>query len=1241
MRIVIDMQGAQTESRFRGIGRYTLAFAEAVVRNRGDHEIILALNGLFPETIEPIRAAFDSFLPQKNIRVWHAPGPVSEEQYGNESRREAAECIREAFFASLRPDVIHISSLFEGYVEDAVTSIGRLDGRIPVSVTLHDLIPLLNPQDYLKPSPRYEKFYRRKIEFLNNAACYLAISESSKEEGERFLDAPNALFINTMEAVDDSFCKIEISKEVSRDLLSKFGIRHPFVLYTGGADRRKNLPRLLRSYAALPDSLRTTHQLVFAGKMPQGEIVRLKSIAKSAGLLDSELVFTSYVSDEELVQLYNLCKLYVFPSWHEGFGLPALEAMACGAPVIGADSSSLPEVIGLKDALFDPLDVSAISAKLAQGLEDNAFRDRLKEHGLEQAKTFSWDETAKRAIFAWESLPGRSPADYLIQSQAVDQLELALKPTLLKKNDQELIVLADCIAKNKSAGIERQLLLDVSELCQRDAATGVQRVVRSYLKWLLQNPPKDFRVEPVFATANQDYRYARRFTQQFLGSEGLAEVEDSPIRWQRGDIFFGLDMQHHTQLGNAEFFSLIRSEGVIVKFLIHDLLPIEMPECFHNSQDTKYLHEEWLRLIASTDGAICVSEATAKAYCDWLCQNAVNTEPTFRVSWVHNGGDIEGSQPSRGLPDEAPRVIQELRCRPSFLCVSTIEPRKRQDQILEAAEVLWEKGFDINLVLVGKLGWKSETLAEKLGSHPELGRRLFWMQGISDEYLDKVYSASSCLVAASINEGFGLSLIEAAQRSVPIVARDIAVFREVAGEHADYFKGDTGQELADALIEWLKKYRHGQVVPSSGMPWLSWEQCTERLKKELIDRNAKHRQLLVDISELVQHDVRTGVHRVVRSVLSEWLSTPPEGYAVEPVYASVEHGYRYARQFTQEFLGIADVGARDEPIEYAPGDVFFGLDLNHHVPRVHRNFLEEMYRHGVDVKFMVYDILPLQFPEFWEPRHSVDQVVEEWLSVIGRLGGAVCISKSVANDLTQWIGQNGPSRQRPFSIDYFHLGADIDESLGTKGMPAESRRILEIIGDSPSFLMVGTLEPRKGHSQVLEAFEELWRSNLGVNLVLIGKQGWMVEQLAERLRSHPELNKRLFWLEGISDEYLGEVYRASTCLIAASYGEGFGLPLIEAAQHKIPIIARDIPVFREVAGGHAFYFDSNTPSGLAAEIKEWLGLYEKREHPASDDMPWLTWKESARNLVSIILYGSRQIEIPNEDRVLLTERQVL
>jgi glycosyltransferase involved in cell wall biosynthesis len=1222
MRIVIDMQGVQTDSRFRGIGRYTMAFAQAVVRNRGEHEIILCLSGLFPDTIEPIRAAFYSLIPQENVRVWYAPGSVCQELYGNDARREAAELIREAFLRSLQPDVIHITSLFEGYVDDAVTSVGRFDTETPVSITLYDLIPLLNPEHYLKPNPSYELYYLQKCEHLKKSALHLAISESSRHEGIAALGRSDDNTIAISAGLESHFQPQSISESAASKLCAKFGIARPFVLYTGGADERKNLPRLIRAYALLPGNLRNAHQLLLAGKMPEGNIANLEEIARSSGLKNDELLFPGFVSDEELVQLYNLCQLYIFPSWHEGFGLPALEAMACGAPVIAANTSSLPEVIGLEKALFDPFEVKEIFGKLKQALEDEHFRNDLREHGLQRSKKFSWDATANRAITAWESLPCRVHAEYLDRSLAHHRLLIALAQPLAHCSETELVAVSQCIAQNELTGIERQLLLDVSELCQHDSGTGVQRVVRSYLRCLLQSPPSGFRVEPVYATRGEAYRYARCFTQCFQGlNDGTAE--DAPVSWQRGDVFFGLDMQHHVQLAHASFFRQLMRDGVVVKFLVHDLLPVQLADLFNDS-NCKELHERWLALIAATDGAICVSQATSDAFNVWIKEHDVPQSPTFQSSWVHNGADIDGSMPSLGMPDDAQTVLNSLVKRPSFLCVSTIEPRKCQQQILEAIEQLWQNGDDVNLVLVGQQGWQIDSLAERLRAHAESGRRLFWLEGISDEYLDKIYATSTCLIAASLNEGFGLSLIEAARHSLPIIARDIPVFREVAGDHVEYFLGDTAEDLASVLAVWLDKYRLGQHRLSTGMQWFTWQQSTDKLKECLIGKNYPIRQLLVDVSELVQQDAKTGIQRVVRNILGEWLRNPPEGFRVEPVYATLDQPYRYARAFTAKFLGMSTHVQDDESISFATGDVFLGLDLSHHVPKVHHSYLRFMQEQGVHVWFIVYDLLPIQFPEFWESRHRLHHVVAEWMSVIAGFTGAVCISRSVADELQRWMLANGPQRQRPFAIDWFHLGADIDHSEPTNGLLQHAPIRLSLLQSRPTFLMVGTVEPRKGYTQVLEAFDLLWHLGSDVNLVIVGKEGWLVNQLIERIRSHPERNKRLFWLEGISDVYLDQIYAASTCLIAASYGEGFGLPLIEAAQHQLPIIARDIPVFREVAGQHAYYFNTSSAFELSKSVKYWLELYQRKVHPNSVFMQWLTWQDSACQLAKIMVSSVNQ-----------------
>jgi len=193
------------------------------------------------------------------------------------------------------------------------------------------------------------------------------------------------------------------------------------------------------------------------------------------------------------------------------------------------------------------------------------------------------------------------------------------------------------------------------------------------------------------------------------------------------------------------------------------------------------------------------------------------------------------------------------------------------------------------------------------------------------------------------------------------------------------------------------------------------------------------------------------------------------------------------------------------------------------------------------------------------------------------------------------------------------------EFVSSDSLPGDAGKTLRRLQVRPTFLMVGTVEPRKGHTHALAAFERLWAKGRTVNLVIVGKQGWLVEALVERLRRHSEAGRRLFWFQGISDEYLEKVYAASTCLIAASYGEGFGLPLIEAAQHKLPIIARDIPVFREVAGRHAFYFGADNSSELARVVRDWLALHGEKRIPLSEGICALTWKQSAEWLMQLCI----------------------
>src|SRR5262249_41024772 len=225
------------------------------------------------------------------------------------------------------------------------------------------------PDHYLKPNPLYAKYYQRKLEYFKRAALYLAISDASRQEGLDHLGLSADRVVNTSIAIEAYFRPIRVDDTSAALLRQKFSLTRPFVLCAGGADDRKNLRRLIQAFAAMPAPLRDSHHLVLTGKMPVGNVSEFNHQAEMAGLNPADMRFTGYITDEELVQLYNLCKLFVFPSWHEGFGLPALEAMACGAPGIGANTSSLPEVIGLDAALFDPFDVTAMARKMAHALQ--------------------------------------------------------------------------------------------------------------------------------------------------------------------------------------------------------------------------------------------------------------------------------------------------------------------------------------------------------------------------------------------------------------------------------------------------------------------------------------------------------------------------------------------------------------------------------------------------------------------------------------------------------------------------------------------------------------------------------------------------------------------------------------------------------------------------------------------------------------------------------------------------------
>lgn len=1240
MRIVIDMQGAQTESRYRGIGRYTMDFARAVVRNRGEHEILLALSGLFPDTIEPIRAAFDGLLPQENIRVWYAPGPVKDEDPSNTARREVAELVREAFLASLCPDIVHVCSLFEGYVDDAVTSIGRFDDRTPVSVTLYDLIPLLNPDQYLKPNTNFAAYYERKLKSLRTAKQYFAISEYSRQEGLNCLGVDTDRIVNVSTAIGPEFQPINVDFPTQDLLKRKIGLRQPFVLYTGGCDERKNLPRLIEAWSKLSIDIRRTHQLVFAGRMPAGNAVELREIARRQGLNDGEFLFSGYVSDEELVQLYNLCKLFVFPSWHEGFGLPALEAMACGAPVIGANTTSLPEVIGLEDALFDPFEVKAITAKIERALTDESYLSILRAHGLEQSTRFSWNSTAQRAIGAWESLHVRQPKQSLNlirggkkpklayvspippERTGIADYSAALLPALSAYYDIELVVAQEqvddqWVSQNCRVRDESWLRSHAYEIDRVLYQMGNSPFHRHMLPLLEEVPGTvvlhDFYLSGLLSWEEQHGGSGGAWILALYDSHGYHAVcsrsvdeEETkrlyPVNWQVLQHAHGIIV--HSDYSRKLAQTCYHSHRTVD----WEMIPLvrTAAEGYDRQSARKSLGIAADAFVACSFGLLDATKLNHRLVKAWLDSALVSDPRSLLIFVGENHGGEYGAALRKTISDSG----LEEKIRITGFATGTVY-RKYLAAADVAVQLRTSSRGETSAAVFDCMNYGLPLIVNANGSMAELDPDAAWI--LSDGFSDAdLTNALEILWRDSERRN------DLGQRARQIVLNRHAPAK-CARQYAEaierfHYKA---QEGVPGLVDKIALQSNTPPDQSALLP------LSQALAKSF-PAPAPAKRLFLDITATCNNDLKTGIERVARAITIALIESPPKGYRVEPVYLSEADGvlqHYYARDFTLELLGCPTEVLVDEPIDPQNGDIILTLDISEYLVRAEKDGLFLFYRGlGIAVYSIVYDLLGVRMPEVFPP--GADEMHREWLGAVSKFDGAICISSSVADDLNSWLlgHRTACKARRPFRTRWWHLGADFENSASSNGLQEGFESVLENITARPTFLMVGTIEPRKGYLQVIEAFSQLWAEGVDVNLVIVGREGWnglpdemrrTIPEIITQLRTHEERGRRLIWLEGVSDEYLEKVYAVSTCLIAASYGEGFGLPLFEAAHHGLPIIARDIPVFREVASDCAFFIQASTSKSMAASVKAWLRLFEQLDHPKSENIKWLTWKQSA------------------------------
>ncbi len=379
MRIAIDYTAAIRQGA--GVGRFVRSLVAALLELDHDNSYTLLYSQLSrhapPPTLPeaPNVTGRSLILTERALNLlWYKLGlPLPIETLG------------------VRADVYH----FPDFVLPPVR-------RGKVVVTVHDLSFLLVP-DCAEDGLRAH-LERTVPAAVRGADFVTADSENTRNELTTLLDVPAERVGVVYGGVDARFHPIE-DEAAKEGIRKKYGLYFPFMLYVGTIEPRKNLTRLLQAYRIARKQHHLRHRLVLGGGLGWLYQDVLREIDEMAAKED--VIFLGRIPDADLPGLYSVCDFFVFPSLYEGFGLPPLEAMACGTPVLCSNTSSLPEVVGEAGVLVSPYNVEAMAEAIGELAEDPARRATLGQLGRERASTFTWDESARRVLDVYQRLAAR------------------------------------------------------------------------------------------------------------------------------------------------------------------------------------------------------------------------------------------------------------------------------------------------------------------------------------------------------------------------------------------------------------------------------------------------------------------------------------------------------------------------------------------------------------------------------------------------------------------------------------------------------------------------------------------------------------------------------------------------------------------------------------------------------------------------------------------------------------------
>ncbi|MBN9080462.1 MAG: glycosyltransferase [Rhizobiales bacterium] len=743
MRLVIDLTGLQSGSRFRGIGRYARGLAAGLLRTAGQHEVWLAVSENPSGTAEAIRADFGDLAPPHRIVTYRTldggPYPRSSVYW-----RRARELTREHFFAGLQADAILFTSLFEGFEGDVITSGGGLCGESLRAVIAHDLIPLRNPEKYLD-APEVRGWYYDKLAAFCDCDLFLTNSDSTRLEIIEDAKIDPGRAISVMAGGDEFAVRATELKESGTDLDTRLGITKPFFVYAASFEQRKNFEGLIAAFGRFASQMGGQHQLVLVTSNEPAVLAMISSLASEAGLGDSDVIVTGQISDTDLTQLYRRCVAMVYPSLHEGFGLPILEAMHLDAAVIGSNVTSIPEIIGLDEAQFDPTSTEEIATKMLRIVRDDQFRQRLKENAVQRRALFTWDRSA---IATWRAL-----------EDALASGDFLNRPRLNRAaRYQALIKALKALAKAQGHPTADELRQIANVVAFNQNAIDALPVLTFH------NEKRVWRIEGPF-DSNYSLSLVNRETARALkaqGEEVFLHSSEGPGDYPPNESFLALNHPDILTLWRDRAEIDMRDRPVIAS---RNLYP---PRVDNGGGTVNILHSyaweesrfpsEWVdQFNLHLDGIGSVSSHVSK-----LLQDSGVAVP---LSVVGNGVDhwerVKAAK-LESLPGKSFR----------FLHVSSCFPRKGADVLLAAYGQAFRRSDDVTLIIKTFKNPHNDIearLAAARTQDPEFPDVALIFEDLPDPELKALYQHCHVLVAPSRAEGYGLPIAEATLSGLPVI----------------------------------------------------------------------------------------------------------------------------------------------------------------------------------------------------------------------------------------------------------------------------------------------------------------------------------------------------------------------------------------------------------------------------------------------------------------------------------------